>query len=180
MNTITLYQFSKRLNVQVEPQEPQSNTLGGTFSDYIGGVLAPNGKIYFAPYYTSQILELNPTTNTPQLIGTAYTENSKWRGGVLAPNGKIYFAPFNASQILELNPTTNTTQLVGSVYTTSSKWWGGVLAPNGKIYFAPYFYSNILELSGVDNPNVIGSDTLIPSNLSDLPTSNYNKYYNKF
>jgi hypothetical protein len=174
MNTITLYQFSKKLN------GPQFNIISVTSNSYSGGVLAPNGKIYFAPSNSTQILELNPTTNTTQLVGSVYSGSTKWSGGVLAPNGKIYFAPYKVSQILELNPTTNTTQLVGSVYSGYLKWSGGVLAPNGKIYFALQTALQILELSGVDNPNVIGSDTLIPSNLSNLPTSNYNKYYNKF
>ena len=143
MNPITLYQFSKRLNVQVEPQ---SNMIGA-YDSYMGGVLAPNGKIYFVPSDASQILELNPTTNTTQLVGSIFTETAKWNGGVLAPNGKIYFAPYNASQILELNPTTNTTQLVGKAYTETAKWAGGVLAPNGKIYFVPSTASQILELN---------------------------------
>ena len=78
MNPITLYQFSKKLNTQIGPQ---SNTVGGTSNIYSGGVLAPNGKIYFAPYGASQILELNPTTNTTQLVGSAYGEDDdKWAG----------------------------------------------------------------------------------------------------
>ena len=66
------------------------------------------------------------------------------------------------------------------IVVSNNRYIGGVLAPNGKIYFAPDNASQILELSGVDSPNVIGTDTSIPSNLSNLPTSNYNKYYNKF
>ena len=113
------------------------------------------------------------------LIGSTYSGTVKWLGGVLAPNGKIYYAPTNASQILELDPATNTTTLVGSVYSGTNKWVGGVLAPNGKIYFAPHNATQILELSNVSSPNVIGSDANIPSDLSTLATSNYNRYYNK-
>ena len=113
------------------------------------------------------------------LVGDAHTGGNKWSGGVLAPNGKIYFIPFNASQILMFDPLTNSISLVGNTYIGSNKWNGGVLAPNGKIYFTPHVGPRILELSGVSSPNIIGSDALIPLDLADLPTSNYNKYYNK-
>ena len=71
MNPITLYQFSKT----IIPQEITIQLVGGSYSGggkWAGGVLAPNGKIYFAPYDASQILELDPTTNTTQLVGSVY------------------------------------------------------------------------------------------------------------
>ena len=178
MNPITLYQFSKKRNTLVKTLVILIS--GGTPYYGMGGVLAPNGKIYSIPYNSPQILEFNPTTGSDQLVGPTYNEGSVWRGGVLAPNGKIYFTPYNANQILELDTTTNTTQLVGSSYSGTYKWAGGTVAPNGKIYFTPTGVAHVLEISEVNYPNIIGSDTLIPSNLSDLPTSNYNKYYNKF
>ena len=73
-------------------------TSGG--SAYAGCVTAPNGKIYFAPYNASKILELDPTTGVTTLVGSVLAGTVKYYGGVLAPNGKIYFAPYSASHIL--------------------------------------------------------------------------------
>jgi streptogramin lyase len=69
-------------------------TLVGTVyggGSHEGGVLAPNGMIYFT-YNATQILQLDPTTDITSLIGSIYNGTSKWHGGVLAPNGMIYFA----------------------------------------------------------------------------------------
>ena len=84
----------------------------GTYK-WSGGVLAPNGKIYFAPLNSTKILQLDPTTNTTTLIGSVYEGADQWYGGVLAPNGKIYFAPLNSTQILEL-PDVNIPNVIGS------------------------------------------------------------------
>jgi hypothetical protein len=99
---------------------------------------------------------------------------------VLAPNGKIYGIPFGSSEILEIDPINQTTSLFGSFGTSGGKWGSGVLAPNGKIYGIPRNSKQVLEISQINLPNIIGSDANIPSSLSNLTTSNYNKYYNKF
>jgi len=160
----------------------QTSLIGTSYSGSgkcYGGVLAPNGKIYFTPYNSTQVLELDPSTNTTSLIGSVYSGTDKWAGGVLAPNGKIYFSPIDYNQVLELDPSTNTTSLIGSVYSGTAKWIGGVLAPNGKIYFTPFSKTQIMQLNRVNYPDVIGTDAQIPTPLSGLATSNYNKYYNK-
>ena len=114
------------------------------------------------------------------LIGSNYLGTLKCFSGVLAPNGNIYFVPINASKVLELNPDTLTTRLIGNNLIGNDKWISGVLAPNGNIYFAPRNINQIGKLSGVNSPNVLSTNMLIPANLADLPTSNYNMYYNKF
>ena len=75
--------------------------LSGT-SKWSGGVLAPNGKIYGIPSYSTQILEIDPNTRTTTLFGDFSSGWGKWIGGVLAPNGKIYAIPHNSTQILEI------------------------------------------------------------------------------
>ncbi len=85
-------------------------------------------------------------------------------------------------KVLKVDPTNDTTSLVGSVF-AGITWTGGVLAPNGKIYFSPTSGTSaqILQLDPTnDTTSLIGSDALIPSNLANLATSNYNMYYNKF
>ena len=123
-------------------------SLSGTGKWY-GGVLAPNGKIYGIPRDSTQVLEIDPATQTTTLFGSL-SGNNKWNGGVLAPNGKIYGIPYNSTQVLEIDPTTKTTTLFGSLSGTG-KWIGGVLAPNGKIYGIPVNSTQVLEIDGVSN-----------------------------
>ena len=110
-----------------------------------------------------------------QLFGSLSGTN-KWLGGVLAPNGRIYCVPLSSTQILEIDPETQTTQLFGSLAGVQ-KWSGGVLAPNGRIYCVPYNSTQVLEYRTQQSPSI--ADITIPQNLANLPTSNYNKYYNK-
>ena len=74
-------------------------SLTGT-NKWVGGVLAPNGKIYGIPFDSTQVLEIDPITQTTALFGSLTGEN-KWYGGVLAPNGKIYGIPLGSTQVLE-------------------------------------------------------------------------------
>ncbi len=67
--------------------------------------------------------------------------------------------------------------LFGS-FSGSNKWIGGVLAPNGKIYGIPYDSTQVLEISGVGSA-LSNSDWNIPSPVSGLSTSSYNRYENK-
>ena len=119
-------------------------------------------------------------SKTTKFIGPVYAGANKYQGSCLAPNGKIYFAPRDSARILELDPSTGITTLVGSSYAGTFKWYGNQLASNGKIYFTPSNSTQILELSKTDNPNTVGVDSLIPSPVSNIASSNYNKYYNKF
>ena len=122
-----------------------------------GSQLAPNGKIYYAPYFGTVFSVIDPEAGTGATYGfaggfsyaglTSFSMN--FEGMVLAPNGKLYCIPHNvpstsgavtAGPIGIINPDDNTT-------TTIASWIGsgtsGVnsqtafLAPNGKIYTAP-------------------------------------------
>jgi len=146
-------------------------TGGATYSGgWWGGVLAPNGNIYFCPVGATNILVLNPTTGVTSNLTGGATYTGGWSGGVLAPNGNIYFAPLNAPNVLVLNPTTGvTSNLTGGATYTTGGWSGGVLAPNGNIYFTPYQSTNTLVL----NPT-----TGVTSNLTGGGT--YNASYGYF
>ena len=122
----------------------QFGSLLGT-AKWFGGVLAPNGKIYGIPRNSTQVLEIDPETQTTTLFGSL-SGTSKWIGGVLAPNGKIYGIPHNSTQVLEIDPETQETTLFGSL-PGSTKWIGGVLAPNGKIYGIPFASTQVLQIA---------------------------------
>jgi hypothetical protein len=74
--------------------------LEGT-AKWIGGVLAPNGKIYCVPFNATTVLIIDPLTDTAEQTSiTGLGGTYKWIGGVLAPNGKIYCVPYNATTVL--------------------------------------------------------------------------------
>lgn len=119
--------------------------IGSLAIKYYGGALE-NGKIYFAPRRAVQVLCINTSDDTIELIGN-YPENiNKWFGAVAGGNGKVYFVPFAHGSVLVLNTADNSTALIPTGESGSSKWTTGVLAPNGKIYCAPSGLAKILVI----------------------------------
>ena len=125
------------------------STLSGINDKYYGGVLAPNGKVYFAPYKETvpHVGVFDPVTRAFSTIDVVHqSEFGKWNGGVLAPNGKIYFPPRNSDWVLVLDPVTNATSVVNADPASAikpNKFSGGVCAPNGKLIFAPANEKNV-------------------------------------
>jgi hypothetical protein len=63
----------------------------------LGGVLAPNGKIYCIPTSTKTTVGvIDPTANTFTTFNVGIS-NPGFYGGVLAPNGKIYCIPYTGT-----------------------------------------------------------------------------------
>ena len=89
----------------IDPVTNTANTtaitgLSGSVK-WVGGVLAPNGKIYGIPRDASSVLIIDPVTNTANTTTiTGLSGTIKWYGGVLAPNGKIYGIPLDTSSVL--------------------------------------------------------------------------------
>jgi len=103
-----------------------------------GGVLAPNGKIYWAPHLSSLGRIVDPSNNSIATYGTfPVTGVGMWTGAVLAPSGKIYLVPMAATYGVVIDPSNNTLTSYGT-FTGGVAHDGGVLAPNGKIYFIPH------------------------------------------
>jgi hypothetical protein len=116
-------------------------------NNWIGGVLAPNGKIYCIPYNSTSVLVIDPHTETISYITGLSSDSGKWAGGILAPNGKIYCIPYNSSSVLIINPLTNTVDSTSiTVDISPNKWFGGVLSTNGKIYCIPYDSTSVLVI----------------------------------
>lgn len=122
-------------------------------SKYNGAVLASNGKIYCPPSSTTNVLIIDPKTNTidtTTITGITAAVPSKWNGGVLATNGKIYCIPNTFSAVLIIDTTTNTidtTTLAG----LPGGWSKGTLANNGKIYCVPASATNVLIIDPIGN-----------------------------
>jgi hypothetical protein len=107
-----------------------------TAAAYEGGVLAPNGDIYFVPQNArvGQKISAAGVVSTYSLV---YTAGSAYNGGVLAPNGDIYFVPAQANRGQKISAS-GVVSTYSLVYTTGSDaYFGGVLAPNGDIHFVP-------------------------------------------
>jgi hypothetical protein len=156
LNNVSGQVFIDALNDNQQPFDPNITGLFGSLgagSKWIGGVLAPNGKVYGIPFGSTEVLEIDPVNQTTALFGSLGA-GSKWAGGVLAPNGKIYGIPFGSAQVLEIDPVNQTTALFGS-FSGSSKWFGGVLAPNGKIYGIPANSTQVLEIDPVNQTTAL-------------------------
>ena len=149
---------------------PSLNTYNPSTANtdkWIGGAIAPNGKIYCAPYFArcSLIIDTNNDTvnltdiqqvdssSYPKIIWRGLTQNAEAFGGAaLGPDGNIYFLPSNAIGLLKVNPNNNSTD--GSSYVfppplnsfTSDayrfKYFGSALGPDNNIYIAPWYLSN--------------------------------------
>jgi len=122
-----------------------------------GSQLAPNGKIYYAPFFGTVFGVIDPEAGTGATYGfaggfsyaglPAFSMN--FEGMVLAPNGKLYCIPHNvpstsgavtAGPIGIINPDDNTTTTIASWIgsgTSGVNQQTAFLAPNGKIYTAP-------------------------------------------
>ncbi len=135
---------------------------------WIGGAIAPNRKIYCAPYFAQCVLIIdtrNDTVNLTDISGITSTNpvysRLLWRsvnvegfgGAVLHPNGKIYFMPTSAYGVLQVDPVTNTVDASSYIYPPSIRinnsrfqYFGGCLGTDGNIYTAPWNFDKILKI----------------------------------
>ena len=70
-------------SVYTETFNQTTNTFGSLAgsSKWIGGVLAPNGKIYGIPRDSTTVLEIDPSDNSTTTFGSL-AGTGKWYGGV--------------------------------------------------------------------------------------------------
>jgi hypothetical protein len=126
--------------------------------NYLGGVLAPNGRIYCIPGNGNNVGIINPYNNTIDTTSiSGLPSGFKYLGGVVAPNGKIYCIPLFATNVGIIDPVTNTidtTTISMTNYPDLSagfKFWGGVLGTNGKIYCVPRRVNYVGIIDPVNN-----------------------------
>jgi hypothetical protein len=131
-----------------------TRNIGLGLAKWSGGVLAPDGCIYCAPFEHERILQINTSvggTNAVALVGGAINDsvcgysNQKYDGAVLGSNGKIYFVPHSATCVLEFDPASQTMRSFGNELSGEwSKWSGGALASDGCIHCVPANASEVL------------------------------------
>jgi len=153
----TGYQFVKAVDI-IKDQFSYYNYSGyltGSFSSqaskWFGGVLAPNGSIYFSPYSATSSLKINTTTN-PETIsfigsGSFGTPSLAWVGGALAPNNKIYMSPSNNTNVAVINTNNDSVSLLPFI----AGFYGAVTANDGNVYFVPYSATVIGKVNTADD-----------------------------
>lgn len=106
-----------------------------SFGAHSGGILAPDGTIYFVPYYTTAIQKIDKYGVVSTIAGLGGT--SGWYYcGCLAPNGEIHFIPHNATVGLKIS-LAGVPSTYALPYTTSQAYLGGVLGEDGYIHCIP-------------------------------------------
>jgi len=131
-----------------------NTTLAAAFS---GGVVAPNGKIYFIPdtetYVYEMTINMSRNSISSRQLGAGLSASStKWQGGVLSDRGIIYGIPYVATGILRINPTNGqVSTLTGS--TITNFYIGGVVAQNGLVVSASGGAATSLSILLIDTTN---------------------------
>lgn len=115
-----------------------SSDCGSSGNKWRGGVLAPNGCIYCAPYNATCILKIDTCTDEVSYIqgdfvkGLLGVSQYFYSGAVLAPDGWIVCVPYGAKRILYFNVEDE--ELKWSTYdsistSTGNRWVSGVYDP---------------------------------------------------
>lgn len=110
---------------------------------YWGCSIGVDGRIYYAPYASTNILVLNPITDTTTTIATGLTLGSAmYKSVCMAKNGNLYFAPYNTTQIMILNTRTSTVSFLGT-FSGSNLYSGITASTNDRLYLCPFGANNI-------------------------------------
>lgn len=117
-------------------------------SRWVGGVLAPNGRIYGMPFNAGVVLEIDPDAGTARTFGSVVGVDA-YVGGVLGLDGFVYGIPLGASQVLRIDPDAGTATRVGPDLGDGRHFAGGVVGPDGRIWMMP---ANDLQV-GVFDPS---------------------------
>lgn len=141
---------------------------------YQGGTLMANGDVLLIPFAAANLATYNYSTN----ILTVRNAKTSVVGCQATPDGNILINPKTSDMMFSTyNYTSATLTPIVSTATTGSVF-GSCLLPDGSVFSASY--SGYFACR-TKTPSVPPSDyCTIPSNLSTLPTSNYNLYCNKF
>ena len=153
--------------LEIDPDTARTALISHPYGGgWRSGALAPNGKIYYIPNTGSNILILDPNTNTVSTISIKRNaNNNEWSQAVLAPNGIIYGIPGGSSDLMEIDTNVDKAKYT-SVSTSWQGWYTGALAPNGRIYSAPGYKTGSVMSLGVGSPPAKG---LTGSEYWDVP-----------
>lgn len=114
-----------------------------------GGVLGPDGCLYFMPSGTPNVLKVDLTnfaslsTVTDALFACGVTGSNLFSNGVCGVDGNVYGVPYSSHSPIRITPDSATgpkSQAIPymALDFSSSKLNGGVLLPNGDILLTGY------------------------------------------
>ncbi|PJZ45660.1 hypothetical protein [Leptospira brenneri] len=143
--------------------ETVSSVIGSAYPAFQGALNAPNGNVYFAPYYSPKVLAIDPITKDFSTTGN-FSGSVTFIGASLGPGGIIYYAPHQIYDFFALDTSQNLISIVGNDSTmTGTAYNGAIYAPNGKIYFVPsseniirYYDTNSKTIGSVSTPTTGG------------------------
>lgn len=169
--------------LEIDPTTDTTAMVGPDLSSkgtdkYISLTLARNGNLYLAPFGASRILEYNPVTGASQEVGPVFSGGGKFYGITTGINGKLYLIPYSYPNVVEYNIGTGKAVEIKTLITGSQKYIGCVNTGRS-IYITPFGANSKVCKITVSGNDVFGADAVMPSDLSQLPTSNYNKYFNR-
>lgn len=140
-----------------------SNLTPLATSQYVGGCLGTDGKIYCVPNGNAAITILVIDTATDTFVQTHMGATigagiNKWAGACLGADGKIYCLPTDATDFLIIDPAsktaTNSDLGLGAGLAAANKYVGGVVGTDGKIYGIPSSVSNYAVINTNVSPAV--------------------------
>lgn len=164
---------------QVAKLDPLTDTI--TFfgsisgsSKYNGGFLGFDNNIYCSPRSAGNWLVIDTVSQLTSTIGSGAISTF---GSFLVPKNIGYgVTNTGVTELVELDIAAATSTNL-NVSAVAGSGYSGLVGPDGKGYTNPGVSINQLIIENVGI--VFPSDFLIPSDLADLPTSNYNRYINK-
>ena len=138
LRVLRISRDSATLNTASDTTTTPTGTYPGGAA-YLGGVLLPDGRIFFAPHNAASAQIYNPATDTVTTATGTYAYGASFAGGVLLPNGKVFICPHNSTTARIYDPITDTLTTPTGTYPGSSAFVGCVLMQNGKVFCVPYF-----------------------------------------
>ena len=148
--------------VKFNPKDKSLKEIGPDLGDgadkWYGGVLANNGKIYCAPYMSSEFLKIDIVTGAVTTISINLSERGmwKWASGAKHPDGCIYYMPMGARHILKFDPETETVVYIGKDLGGGFKYRGTVVGIDRCVYGIPYQCNRLVRF----NPMTKGVSTV--------------------
>jgi len=122
--------------------------LAGAYTYAGQGVLAPDGRVIFAPFRITGIGIFNPATNSFTTTTGGMTAGPGYSGACVLPNGKLMWGPYDNAWIGQFDPTTNTYKTGPAITGISGGWstayYAGVAPlPDGRVVLVPQNGSTI-------------------------------------
>jgi hypothetical protein len=142
-------------------QTPHPISTNPSFSNFIGAVVLPDGRVFCVPHGSTSARIYNPTTDSLTTPNGTYPGNGTFTGGVLLPDGRVLCVPNIGTSARIYDPATDTLTTPSGTYSGGS-FLGGVLLPDGRVFCVP-FNSTSARIYNPNTNTLVASATFSPS-----------------